>query len=75
MDYEQFLLEAQICTKGVKEKTDIQSRAVKNMQKCLADGDLNALPKLFSILRDASNAREEALIRLEAVTSGFDGQE
>ena len=75
MDYEQFLVDAQICAKGVKEKTDVQSRAVKNVQKCLGAGDLNALPKLYSILRDASHAREEALIRLESVTSGFDGQE
>ncbi|MCL2153424.1 MAG: hypothetical protein FWH57_10805 [Oscillospiraceae bacterium] len=75
MDYEKFLTDAQICAKGVKEKTDAQSKAVKNVQKCLAEGNLNALPKLFSILRDASNAREEALIHLEAVTSGFDGQE
>ena len=75
MDYEQFLADAQVCAKAVKEKTDVQSKAVKNVQKCLAEGDLSALPKLFSTLRDASRAREEALVRLEAVTSGFDGQE
>ena len=75
MDYEQFLTDAQLCAKGVKEKTDVQSRAVKNVQKCLAEGDLYSLPKLFSTLRDASTAREEALIRLEDITSGFDGKE
>ena len=75
MDYEQFLADALACAKGVKEKTDIQSRAVKNVQKCLAEGDLNALPKLFITLRDASQAREEALLRLETLTTGFNGQE
>ena len=75
MDYEQFLINALACAKGVKEKTDVQARTVKNVQKCLAEGDINALPKLFAILRDASNAREEALIRLEAATSEFDGKE
>jgi len=75
LDYEQFLADAQICTKEIKDKTDIQSKAVKKLHNCLAGGDLSTLPKLFAALRDASREREEALGRLEALAAGFDGQE
>ena len=74
MDYEQLLAETKDCVKEVKEKTDAQARAVKKVQKCLLDGDVNALPKLYASLRDASAGREEALSRLEGLTSVFDGQ-
>ncbi|MCL2153642.1 MAG: hypothetical protein FWH57_11935 [Oscillospiraceae bacterium] len=75
MDYEQFYTAAQLCAKELKDKIDSQSRAVKKLQKCLADGDVGTLPKLFNTLREASQEREEALIRLEALAEGFDGQE
>ena len=75
MDYEQLLAEVQACVKEVKEKTDSQSKAVKKIQKSLADGDISALPKLYAAMRDASRDREDALSRLEAITTGFDGRE
>ena len=75
MDYEQYFTDAQLCAKEIKEKTDVQSRAVKKLQKCLADGDMSALPKLIAAMRDAAREREDALSRLEALTSGFDGRE
>ena len=75
MDYEQYFTDAQLFTKELKNKTDIQSKNVKKIQKCIADGDLASLPELFRILRDAAQEREAALDRLEALTEGFDGQE
>ena len=75
MDYELFYADAQVYAKEVKDKTDAQSRAVKKVQQCLADGDTNALPKLFSVLRDAAGEREDALNRLGSLVEGFNGQE
>ena len=75
LDYEQYFADAQVCAKEIKEKTDVQSRAVKKLQKCIADGDMSVLPKLFATMRDAAQEREEALSRLEALTTGFDGRE
>ncbi|MCL2058151.1 MAG: hypothetical protein FWH01_03695 [Oscillospiraceae bacterium] len=75
MDYELFYADALIIAKDIKEKTDAQTRAVKKIQKCLEDGDINALPKLFAALRDASKEREDALGSLEALVMAFDGQE
>jgi len=74
LDYEQYYTDAQIHVKEVKDKTDAQSRAVKKIQKCLADGDMGTLPKLFAILRDASQERADALNRLETLTMDFDGR-
>ena len=75
MDYEQYYSDAQVFARELKEKTDAQSRNVKKIQKCISDGDISALPKLFAGLRDAAREREDALGRLEALTEGFDGQE
>jgi len=75
LDYEQYFSDAQLCVKEIKEKTDAQSRAVKRVQQCLMSGDVNSLPKLFSALRDASREREDALSRLESLTTEFDGRE
>jgi len=75
LEYEQLFSDAQICVREVKEKTDAQSRAVKKLQKCLADGEISILPKLYAILREASRNREDALSRLESLTSEFDGRE
>ena len=75
MDYELFLADAQQCVKEVKDKTDAQTRAVNKIQKCINDGDINALPKLYGALRETSLEREDALNCLEALTSEFDGRE
>ena len=75
MDYEQFFTDAQTYTKDLREKTALQSKAVKKVEKCILDGDINALPKLFTALRDAAREREGALERIEAYTAGFDGRE
>jgi hypothetical protein len=75
LDYEQYFTDAQIFAKELKEKTDAQTRNVKKIHKCISDGDMSALPKLFATLRDAAHEREEALVRLEALTESFDGQE
>ena len=75
LDYEQYLADAQICLKEVKDKTDAQSRAVKKLQMCLENGDVTALPKLFAVLREAAMEREGALERLESLAAGFNGQE
>lgn len=73
MDYEQYYSDAQICFKELKDKTDAQSRGVKKIQKCLSDGDINVLPKLFAGLREAARERENALDELEKLTEAFDG--
>ena len=70
-----FFVDAQACAKAVKDKTDAQTKAVKKIQSCLETGDLNALPKLYATLRDASIEREDALGQLESLTQGFNGQE
>jgi len=75
LDYEQYFADAQVFTKEIKLKTDAQSKNVKKIQKCIADGDVSALPKLFTALRDAAREREEALDRLQSLTEGFDGQQ
>ena len=75
MDYELFFADAQICLKEVKDKTNVQTKTVNRVQKCIEDGDINALPKLYATLRDASREREDALNRLEDLTSRFDGRE
>ena len=75
MDYELFFNDAQPLIKEVKEKTALQSKTVNKVEKCILDGDLNALPKLFTVLRNATREREEALNRLEAYTETFDGRE
>jgi len=75
LDYEQYYTDAQVFARELKEKTDAQTRNVKKIQKCISDGDINALPKLFAALRDAAREREDALGHLEALTEGFDVQE
>jgi len=75
LDYEQYYSDAQVLAKELKEKTDAQSRSVKKIQKYISDGDISALPKLFTALRDAAREREDTLVRLETLTEGFDGQE
>ena len=75
MDYEHYFTDAQAFTKELKDKTAAQSKAVNKIQKCIADGDITALPKLFAVIRDSSFGREEALARLEALTVEFDGRE
>jgi len=75
LDYEQYYSDAQALARELKEKTDTQSRNVKKIQKSISDGDLSALPKLFTALREAAREREYALGRLEALTDSFDGQE
>ena len=75
MDYEQYYADSQAFTRELKEKTAAQTKAVNKIQKCIEDGDIGALPKLFAALREASKAREEALERLESMTAGFDGRE
>ena len=75
MDYEQYFTEAQVFLRDIKEKTAAQAKAAKKIEKCITDGDIGALPKLFSSLRDAARLREEALDRLDALTAGFDGRE
>jgi len=75
LDYEQYYSDAQVFAKELKENTDAQSRNVKKIQKCISDGDINALPKLFTALRDTAREREDALGRLEVLTEGFNGQE
>jgi len=73
MDYEQFLSETQAAVKELKDKTNAQSKTVNKIQKCILDGDINALPKLYASLKDAAAEREIALKRLEEMTTGFDG--
>ena len=75
MDYEQYFSEAQTYAKALKEKTNAQSKAVNKIQKCIEDGDINALPKLFATIRDASSGLDESLKSLESLTSDFDGRE
>jgi hypothetical protein len=75
MDYEQYHSEAQTYYKELKEKTDVQLRIVKKIEKSISDGDINALPKLFILLRDATQARDEVLKNLEELTNSFNGQE
>jgi hypothetical protein len=75
LDYEQYYSDAQVFVRELKEKTDVQSRNVKKIQKCISDGDIGALPKLFTALRDAAREREDALGRMEALTESFNGQE
>ena len=75
MDYEQYLADAQVFIKEVKDKTDAQSKNVKKIQKCFADGDVASLPKLFAALRDAAQKRDETLNRLEAFAESFNGQQ
>jgi len=75
LDYEQYYADTQSCFKELKDKTDAQSKNVKKIQKCISDGDINALPKLFTALREASQEREQALKELERLTEEFDGQE
>ena len=75
MDYEQYFADAQVYAKELKEKTDAQSKAVKKIQKCILDGDINALPKLFASIRDASQGQAVVLERLQTHTEGFNGRE
>lgn len=75
LDYEQYFAEAQVYFKDLKSNTASQSKNVSKIQKCLLDGDVNALPKLFTALRDAAQGREAALTLLESLTEGFDGHE
>jgi hypothetical protein len=75
LNYEEFFADAQIHTKALKEKTAAQSKAVNKIQKCISDGDLSALPKLFSALRDAAREREDALAKLESLAESFDVRE
>ena len=75
MDYEQYFTEAQIYFKDVLSNTVSQSKNVAKIQKCMRDGDINALPKLFTALRDAAQGRESALMQLELLTEAFDGHE
>ena len=74
LDYEQFYTAAMSCHKEIKEKTSLQTKTVNKMQKCLDDGDVNALPRLFSALRAATGERERALSRLEQIVSEFDSK-
>ena len=73
MDYEQYLSDAQAYTKELNEKTNVQTKTVKKIGKCIADGDITSLPKLFAALREATGEREIALGRLETLTASFDG--
>jgi hypothetical protein len=75
LDYEQFFAEALTHFKDLKEKTDIQSKTVKRVEKCICDGNINALPRLYTVLRETAKMREEALDRMEALTRSFDGHE
>jgi hypothetical protein len=75
LDYEQYFVEAQAYFKELKSSTDAQSKNVKKIQKCILDGDINALPKLFATLRETAQGREAAISRLESLTEGFDGHE
>jgi len=75
LDYEQFYTDAQGLLKELKEKTDSQSKNVKKIQKCIADGDVAPLPKLFAALRDAAQKREDALECLQTLAENFDGQQ
>jgi len=75
LDYEQYYSDAQVFARELKEKTDAQSRNVKKIQKCISDGDISALPKLFTAIRDAERERGDVLGHLETLTEGFDGQE
>lgn len=75
LDYEQYFTDAQTYAKGLKEKTDAQMKAVKKIQKCITNGDVNALPKLFTTVRDVSSGLDEALEQLETQTLSFDGRE
>ena len=75
MDYEQYLLDAQIHTKILNEKTAVQAKTVKKIGKCIVDGDVVSLPKLFSVLREAAREREVALEKLETLTTNFNGYE
>jgi len=75
LDYEQYFAEAQVFTKELKDKTAAQTKNVNKIQKCIVDGDLAPLSKLFAQIRDASQMREEALSQLQALTEGFDGHE
>lgn len=75
MDYEQYFPDAQAYANKLKERTGAQSKAVNKIQACIADGDINALPKLFAVIREASSGRDEALRQLESITADFDGRE
>jgi hypothetical protein len=75
LDYELFYDEAEVLLKDIKDKTALQTKTVANVSRCLTNGDLNALPKLYATLREAAAGREEALSELEEHTSGFDGGE
>jgi len=74
LDYEQYCDSALAIHRELKDKTDLEAKTVKKIQKCVAGGDLNALPKLFAVLREAAREREETLERLEQLTAGFDGR-
>jgi len=75
LDYELFYAEAQALVKDLKDKTAVQTKAVGNVDKCISNGDLGALPKLYNTLREAAREREEALLKLEEHTTAFDGSE
>ena len=75
MDYEQYYSDAQTYFKVLKEKTTAQSKNITKIRNSLSDGDINALPKLFAILRGAAQEREEALCQLEELTANFDCKE
>ena len=75
MDYEKYHDEALAYHKEMKDKTCLQTRTVNRILKCISDGDINAMPKLLSTLRDAARDREEALCRLEDLVNGFDGRQ
>ena len=75
MDYEQFLNDALALAKELKDRTNAQSKTVSKIQKCISDGDVNALPRLYTAYKDISLEKDDALKRLEELSSGFDGQE
>jgi len=68
-------MNAQTFTKELIEKTKAQTKNVNNILKCISAGDIGALPKLFTAIRDATREREEALDRLESLTTDFSGYE
>lgn len=73
MNYELFYSDVQVVAKEVKDKTDVCSKTVKKIQKCLMDGDINALPKLFATMKASSRESDEALIRLKEMVDSFSG--
>lgn len=75
MDYEVFLADTQVYIKEIKEKSDAQSKTAKKIDKCVSDGDVTALPKLISSLRETTREREEAINNLEMIYESFNGQE